>query len=217
MFRSLLVGLICVAANSFGSAQAALIDVSYTGSITDGFDSVGDFVASGTDLAGYAITVDYRFDTDLGGFYQGPTSSSYVSDATHGSPALSATITIAGMAVTFDGSYYGAIAGSSTMIASSQAHEADASAETYVYSSVATSAGVFLASVLGGYAYDVQPGDTTTGYFQLASGSFGYFTPTSIVSTVPLPASLPLFAAGLIGLGLAHRLKKQHTTVSTKA
>ena len=209
MLRSLVLGLVCTAASCFGAAQAAIIDVSYVGYITDGSDLGAHFLSTGTDLAGYGIKVEYIFDTNFGAYNQGPTTSSYTSDATHSSPALSATITINNLAVTFDGSDYGAITATSTSTASSQGHEADASADTYVYSSVSTGPGVFSASVLTGYAYSVQPDDSTTGYFQLADGTSGSFTPTSIVSTVPLPASLPLFAAGLIGLCLARRLQQR--------
>ena len=48
-----------------GTANAAIVDVTWTGRILGGSDTIGLFGMAGADRTGFAYTAVYRFDTSI--------------------------------------------------------------------------------------------------------------------------------------------------------
>src|ERR1700687_307532 len=92
-------------------ASAAIMDVTYTGRVSQGTDTLGVF--GGESLVGLSWVATYTFDTSLGYIFSSPFGnynyayggSAYA--AGHPSPVLSSMITINGVGRAVDGSYYG--------------------------------------------------------------------------------------------------------------
>ena len=205
MLKPMFFGLAISVAAFAGSAQAALVDVTYTGLITGGTDVGGDFGSVGATLVGKTITVQYLFNTALGDIDTNPgenstSGGSLFSDA---SPGLSASISIGGgKPVTFDGASYGSIGETSNATGSSQSHDITSAAGSDVNSFIQAGAGALPDSIVTPFSYTVSAGDFASGSFTLVDGGFASFAPTSIsLSTVPLPSALPMFGAAVLGLG----------------
>ena len=86
-------------------AEAALVTVTYTGTVSSGIDSVGTFTQSlePNNLAGLAYKAVYVFDTTLGETVSSPGNNYALGGLFNGlqSPALSASITINGISFGF--------------------------------------------------------------------------------------------------------------------
>ena len=209
MFKLFVLGAVVSAAIA-GPAEAAVVDVTYTATVLVGSDGAGKFFAAGTDLAGKDLTITYRFDTagvPVESQVPGGTDYSGGSLFSSVSPAQSATITFNGISVSFAGDQYGVLAEQSTAFYSFQSHQASADAGPYVYSSVSAGPGALPKTLLAPYTYTVQASDNAFGFFDLADDTSASFRPTflreTVVSAVPLPAGLPLFALGLMALGVS--------------
>lgn len=95
---------IALALVASGSASAAILVATYTGTVKDGFDLTGEFGVAGADLTGLSYVSVYRYDTArgvrttvpgvsdevLGGSFYGATS-----------PVLSGSVTINGITQSF--------------------------------------------------------------------------------------------------------------------
>ncbi len=88
--------------------HAAIVDVTWTGTISGGTDGLALFGLAGADLTGASYTAYYQFDTSLGYFAINPG----VKTDTYGgtafglaTPSLATTMTINGHAFSFIGSY----------------------------------------------------------------------------------------------------------------
>lgn len=98
-------------------AKAALIDVTWTGTVSSGdVGTAGAFGIqdqfSGNELAGQAFTATYRFDTTVGSLVTTATSAdlrggSQFGAGTFASPVVSATLTINGVTVSFGSDLFG--------------------------------------------------------------------------------------------------------------
>ncbi len=205
------------------SASAALVDVVYSGTVYDSNDLTGVFGPPNTSLDGDPITVTYEFDTTQGITSASPTQNYAYGGGFYGasSPALSVVITVDGVSVSAGApNYIGEIYGYNDGSISEQLHEAsnysdngvifeDSGAETYIYNYN----GMLPASITTPFTYAVQPGDSTSGYFQIqtytyatgaaqyASGSINIATLT--VSVVPEPSTWAMMLIGFAGLGFA--------------
>jgi hypothetical protein len=94
----------------FGSASAALVDLTWTGTTLLGNDGIGLFGPVGTIPAGTAYTAKYRFDTSISFFENGTNGSQEVSGGTFYNPfrpvpLVSAEITVNGQTVPGGGDY----------------------------------------------------------------------------------------------------------------
>lgn len=98
-------------------AEAALVDVTWTGTVTNGNDARDLFgvpVSGGGfhDLAGQSFTATYRFDTAVGSLVSGPGFADLRGGTSFGagtdpSPAVSATLTINGTTISFLSDLFG--------------------------------------------------------------------------------------------------------------
>lgn len=106
---------VLAASFSAASANAALVDVTWSGSVSGGNDRTGAFGGvRGQDfnLAGFDYTAVYRFDTDLGAMTIAPTLQQAVGGTWYGggttpSPVVSVHVTIHGGTVVIIGDRYG--------------------------------------------------------------------------------------------------------------
>jgi hypothetical protein len=94
----------------FGSATAALVDLTWTGTTLLGNDGIGLFGPVGTIPAGTAYTAKYRFDTSISFIEDGTNGSQKVSGGAfynpfQASPLVSAEITVNGQIVPLGGDY----------------------------------------------------------------------------------------------------------------
>jgi hypothetical protein len=121
MRDALKIGLFAAAALPLGlfgvvsPTSAAIVQVTYTGTVASGFDYTGVFGSAGTDLTGDSFTARYLFDTTLGVTYS---SSSPAENQAYGgtgfsipSPSLGAVLTINGQNLAVAGSFLGLIYG----------------------------------------------------------------------------------------------------------
>ena len=93
MFRRYLFGAVVALLGHSVAAQAAIMEVTYTGAIYNAVsvDGAGLFGAAGASLNGKAISVTYTYDTSLAPIQVGP-QNNYISNA-----ALGVDITINGV------------------------------------------------------------------------------------------------------------------------
>ena len=224
------LGIACGAA----PAEASVVDVTITGTLTDGYDQTGLFVAPGGDLTGQGFTARFRFDTSIGlainaGFYDDVHGGDYQGVA---SPLLSASLTINGHSQSIYGQYQNDFFVANDPFFGGQAG--------YLSQDYNTAAGVLSDRTVSNYmAFEMtgNPGTipallTTSftansvdnpggfgGYFGFITTDNGTSEPyvnttgdmvlTSIssVSAVPEPASLALLCVGLAGVGAVRRRK----------
>jgi hypothetical protein len=221
-------GLFALSATSFAVPMKAV----YTGTVGTSYDQTNLF-GQGTGsnvLNGQAFTLTYLYDPDTVGAYQygSPVESQVYGGTAYGvpSPMQSATLTISGLSQTMGGNYFGRVDQGNAGSAYSYHYAVDFSdngvlqnydfVQTYAYGPAAAipvdlNAPYFLATLFTQYGYfyftnyDYALGAYTTN----TQGTLNFATLTvSPVSAVPLPAALPLFAAGLGGLGIIARRRK---------
>ena len=95
---------------SFGTASAAIVQITYTGTITSGSDGQGRFGLIGSSLAGDTYTLSEKFNTSVG--FNSYSYGNQVDGGTYNqfqpaSPSLGATLTINGNAATIGGTFHG--------------------------------------------------------------------------------------------------------------
>lgn len=209
------------------SANATLVDVTWTGTISGGNDRTGIFGGTrGEDfnLAGFDYTAVYRFDTDLGSFTGDATHQILVGGTSFGdgtvvSPAISASIAINGATVSVGSDVFGSYlrrsepaSGGFTGVGIFETLVM-ASSDTppsidEIFHRVIRNDGDLLPSVslTEPYARTFGAGDTVTNSnFQKFDGGqlvAANLEPTSVsVAAVPEPSTLALMIAGLGVLG----------------
>lgn len=208
------------------SAQAAIVDVTYNGTVTSNDDQTGLFGPAGgsNNLVGSTFQITYRFDTTQGYTYSSPTLNYAYGGSGYGpaSPSLGATVkvgSVTGPAIA--GSYNGQIFGQNdpSIPQGEQIHEAvdynnnagnieiDNYADGGVYNYTAGS--TIPASIDKPFTYTVQPGDIQS--MEAYYYTYDYNTGTQLVDThitgdvtsitetlVGAPGPTP--GAGLLGL-----------------
>ena len=212
------------------TASASVFQVTITGRVMADdrylFDSNAIFGPTTNLLDGRSFTAILRYDTSLGTYdpnppvdflFGGPAIS-----PTLVSPLVSATLSISsGAPVFFDGSYYSNV---STNFLSPNSYGVDVRSpgeltQLFIFLQSAT---FMFGQVNSPVSYDVQPGDSFLGFFDMHDQftniiAVGDLIPQHLtvgsdaVSSTPLPATLPLFATGLGALGLIgwRRKRKQ--------
>ena len=216
--KSKILGVVSALALSgqVSQASAAIVDITYTGTLYDAYSYSGSF-GSGP-LQG-AFTATFSFDTSTTGLSEkvsGPFENYLQGGSFLGtnSPALSASITINGITETFvNPNLFGFIYGWNKGVNSSQIHQAAVAKDVFLYARIEAKNAALPATIDLPFTYTVQDGDIAQGSFQTA-GASGKLNITSLTETVeeipavPEPAIWVMMMLGFGGLGcMAYRRK----------
>jgi hypothetical protein len=218
-------------------ASAAIVNVTYTGTVSSGFDTTGVFGPANSSLTGDPYTTAYTFDTTIGFIYSSPdinaTIGGYGSATFQPSPSLGGVVTINGHSATIGGSYFGEIYGLNDGITSQTYHDVrdfflyDPTTYDYniMYNRIYSSSTLIPKSITTAYEYTVTGDDFAYGVVQFdhysnPSGQLNYaianLSPETItvsIPAVPEPATLSRFATGVSIIGLLARRKKRKAAI----
>jgi hypothetical protein len=209
-------GLICALLIGMGASvtRAQVIDMTFTGTISGGYDNAGLFGPAGESLGGdaFSATFEYNLDTpnaDTGlGYYEGSYVSQYISGGTAYSaptPIVSTSMTVNGKTVQWtDGAEYANASTNSTSGISSQAYDSS----YFLYAGFYGAAPSRLADY--GTYYVTPPASSCANlgscygeFYNNGQSTLGTLLTTSAtiseVSPVPEPST---FVMGLFGGGL---------------
>lgn len=234
MFKKTILNALMLATMLGGTiAHAALIDITWTGTIIDGNDPLGLFGAPGL-LNGAAYTSTYRYDTSIGF----STAFGTIEDVRGGTfnfgpvatPAVSASITVNGVTDNANRGYFDVYQrrsepGFSSIITEVEGQNAvNLGAIDILFNRASRLDDLYPFGLNTPFSYTFGLGDTVNGFFQHfnAGGTIATsanLAPTSITiapaqipgpgTPVPAPGTLGLLGAGLLGLfGVAKGYKK---------
>ena len=216
-------------------ASAAIMDVTYTGTVYYGTDTLGVFGTAGASLVGSSWVVTYTFDTSLGHTASTSTESyaygGYYYGSAYPSPVLSSMITINGASRAVAGSYFGYDFGENYGTFSHQHHVA----QDYDYSSgyheqvlndIFNYYGSLLASITSPFTHIVDANDSTSGIYHLTNGTgeadniYANLTTLTVsehVAAVPEPSTWAMMLLGFAGVSFAAYRKKKRGTFTMAA
>lgn len=211
MFRRYLFGAVVALLGQSVAAQAAIMEVTYTGAIYNAVsvDGAGLFGAAGASLDGKAISVTFTYDTSLAPVQVGP-QNNYISNA-----ATAVEITINGVTQSI-GSLSSSLAlnyhsGNQSHVQ----HEAYHGTEYAQYITIGQTDNVNGSLPLSlTTPYDFT-GPLGTGFFRFEGGTVALFTPTHVTSVeiaaaVPEPSTWAMMILGFAGVGfMAYRRRNQ--------
>ena len=212
-------------------ASAAIMDATYTGTVSSGIDTLGLFGAAGANLAGSSWVVTYTYDTSLGYSKSSPYENYVYGGINYGntSPVLSTMITINGVGKVVVGSYSGFDIGYNNGFHtgnnsgySTQHHIAENSGSgsheyliNYIYNYNAS----LLASITTPFTHTVDANDSAYGTYYLANGTgsesiFAHVATLTVsehgVAAVPEPSTWAMMLLGFAGVGfVAYRRKSK--------
>lgn len=211
-------------------ASAAMVNITYTGTVADGFDT-GLF--GGSAIVGANFTATFKFDTSVTGTYintSSPTNNYIVGGSAFlnsTAPGLSAALTINGITQSFTPSFDSQIFGSSNLVnQSTQSHIAGSDNNNNLIEATVISNGVLLPPTIDvPFSYTVQPGDDTwQGDFHLytlglysAQGTLNITSVTETVdgvSAVPEPSTWAMMVLGFCGLGWMTYKRKNRAVIT---
>jgi PEP-CTERM motif len=211
-------------------AAAAIVNVTYTGTVYDGYDQSGLFGPAGSGLAGSSYKATYTFNTSLGSLSSGPTSNLNYGGSSTGfaSPLIGGSVTINGQSVAMPRGYSDSMYGYNDGVLSEQFHLGSYSnfvaGSVYQldlnYNYIVNSLATLPADVITPFVHTVGAGDSHYGYFQRITFDYnaGVFTENTVayanittlaVSGVPEPSTWMLMILGFAGLGFAARRRKK--------
>ena len=206
-------------------ACAATVTATYTGTIGTG-NSASNFFEVGEDLAGVAFMLVFVYDTLIGvdsspSFDQVYGGSQEVTPGHEVSPMLSATLTINAIEFSQSPAQFGQATLWNDAVTSYAYHFAGSiysatTGESFLAASVSRDDGSILGDILaaqeiGGPGLAGSLFQEDQGYFSVDTQTYGTLVVDNLsitVAAVPLPGSLPLFAAALLGLGAMRRRTK---------
>jgi len=208
------VAAACLAAIAAGSADAQIVNVTYTGTVTSGYDYAGDFGWFNSDLSGAPIVARFQFDTSKGVVSTGSEFSFIYGGPGEGtqSPALNASLTVNGYTVRFVGSEFGEILSEENYGYSSQFSQAN-DIMHYLMATVSIYADGPFGSPTFTYDGDLSGADTAGAFYDGNGGGASLqFTSTHLTirpAAAPEPASwaMMLGGFGLVG-GMMRRRRK---------
>ena len=213
-------------------SQAALYDITYTGTVSSGYDQTGVFLGNNTDLAGQAFTAVFTLDYPVpsGAYDYKDSVQQQLSggDAYGSAPFLSGKITINGKTDTVSGQYSSYVyqydnPGQDYISHDSQDYDpSTGSLNSYIYAWLQSTNDNYLngPDVTQNLNYNIDSNDYTGGYFHFmnydtASGTYdkyayGYLTPSNVtisVSAVPEQSTwaMMITAFGFAGTALRRR------------
>ncbi len=196
-------------------ASAAIMDVTYTGTVSLGTDILGVFGTAWTSLVGSSWVATYTFDTSLGvSDFNGVKGGSKYGNT---SPVLSSTITINGVGKAVDGSYDGVDYAHNNGTTSDQRHLAENSSSVQTeYLENFIQSGSLPASITTPFTYTVDANATAYGSYRLNGGSewisakLATLTVSEHVAAVPEPSTWAMLLLGFGGIGfMAYRRKSK--------
>lgn len=210
------------------SARAAIVTVTYKGTVASGSDPV-DFFKAGDNFVGAAYQATYVFDTSLGETLNSSGWSYALGGSFFGSPspALSATLTINNVSLAFTPNSYGFIQGISDTASLIQ-HEvkrlsSDGPLSEYanlIHRLYRFNDNLYPASLTGPFSHTVDFRDDIFAIVEIeyrnpVNGLYSAFVhanfaPTSVTisSGVPEPATWAMMILGLAGVGFLARRRK---------
>jgi len=216
----------------FGAAaplSAAVVQVQYTGTVSEGFDTTGIFGTAGSFLNGAAYTANYTFETTYGTTHSSLGLTEVYGGGLWGtiSPSLGATITINGITVSLVGNLIGHLVGYNNGTLSQVLHEAEDFADTgsgysqtQLYNVIDNDSNAFTNSLTDPLSYAVAAGDDAYGYFAVSdiaydfgsasTNAYAQLVPDHITigAPIPEPETYAMLLAGLGLLGFAARRRK---------
>jgi hypothetical protein len=200
-----LVGFVFCALSMFNvPVKAVTVNITYTGTVTSGFDSSGLF-GTPADLTGKAFEADYTFNTSLGFSRHDAIVNQIDGGIAAGGPTpnLSAALIIAGHTVNVGGDWFANLIAAVSGTHIVQAPQVSSSDGNSLNNQVSTVSGVpFSIESNFSHTLDADAGETGYGQARLAGAFIELNTLTVAEVVTPLPAALPLFATGLGALGL---------------
>lgn len=209
-------------AGGMTTASAAVVDITYTGTVAAGSHS-GLFGTPG-DLTGASFVLEFRYDTSVPGTvsHSDPTTNYAYGGTGFGIPAvpgLSASITINGFTQSVIPTFDSQIYGSNNGVNSYQLHYARADSSNGFRASITNFNGLLPATIDAPFTYTVQPGDQMQGSFRIdnvSGAAFGELTFATLtervegVSAVPEPSTWAMMILGFCGVGFLAYLRKQN-------
>jgi PEP-CTERM motif len=241
--KSLLIGslttLVLAPSLVVTKASAEIITVTYTGTVTGGWDTTGVFGSTAPNAyVGDTYTEVFEFDSTLGSTWIANNSTQYAgawgitggpNDPNHSSPVspgISVTMYLNGHSASFSGASYGHIMGlniapgygEQSGINTSMSDAGIGSATASIGSPTGGNAGV-PSSIFIPYTYVAQPGDNGNADFGLNIGPSGLNVHTVAsevqltvdgVGAVPEPSTWAMMILGFAGVGfMAYRRKSK--------
>jgi hypothetical protein len=214
-------------------AAAAIMDVTYTGTVSSGTDYLGVFGTAGANLTGSSWVATYTYDTSLGylssssSLYQLYGGSAYYYAPT--SPVLSSMVTINGVGKAVDASYSGQVYGSNNGSVSQQFHTAENSSSGQfekLNNGIYNYNGSLPASITTPFTHTVNSSDAYhLGYYNSKNGTvYDYIsanletlTVSEHVAAVPEPSTWAMMLLGFAGVSFAAYRKKKRGTFTMAA
>ena len=223
LMKLTLIGSAMGALLAGASPGSANVTVTYSGTLTSGYDATGLFGTAGANLAGDAFTFQYVFDPTVGN-----TGSSAIWNYAFGgaydgaaSPISSAVVTIKGIGASIGlPSYFGEISGYDNSYFSEQYATAISSngdgSYNFINSYIYDYTGSIPAATVGPLVYAAGLQDFWYAAFQIyaannMSAAFGYGDVSTLIIVdppggfegAPEPSTWAMLALGFAGLGLA--------------
>jgi hypothetical protein len=216
-------------------ASATIMDVTYTGKVSSGADTLNIFGMRGVDIIGLSWVATYTYDTSLGYRTTSTTRDNVYGGPYYGStsisPVLSSMITINGIGKAVAGSYAGYLNAENNGAGGygEEYHYAGdaSSAQAEVLSSfISNTAGSLPGSLTVPFTHTMDSQDYIKAYYSLNDYNLGSetifadlatLTVSEHVAAVPEPSTWAMMLLGFAGVGFAVYRKRKTGTIAMAA